>query len=220
MTQQPITIEIYADIACPWCYVGEARLQKALALRPELSVTETWRPFQLQPQLPPTGLPWRGFADKKFGGWERARGMFGQLTELGHAEGLAFDFENIQKANNTADAHRLILFAEDVGKGLAAADALFKAYFENGEDLNDSGVLLKVAERVGLERDQVEAYLKSDAGQVEVKASQQRAAELGISGVPFYVFNDAYGVSGAQPVEVFLDVFGQLTNTNAKEVNV
>ena len=220
MTQQPITIEIYADIACPWCYVGEARLQKALALRPELSVTETWRPFQLQPQLPPTGLPWRGFADKKFGGWERARGMFGQLTELGHAEGLAFDFENIQKANNTADAHRLILFAEDEGKSLAAADALFKAYFENSEDLNDLGVLLKVAERTGLERDQVEAYLKSDAGQVEVKASQQRAAELGISGVPFYVFNDAYGVSGAQPVEVFLDVFDQLTNTNAKEVNV
>ena len=117
MTQQPITIDLYADIACPWCYLGEARLQKALALRPELQVTEVWRPFQLQPQLPPAGLPWRGFAEQKFGGWERARGMFGQLTQLGHVEGLAFDFEHIQKANNTADAHRLILFAEDDRQG-------------------------------------------------------------------------------------------------------
>ncbi|CAN5768979.1 DsbA family oxidoreductase [soil metagenome] len=218
MTQHTITIDLYADIACPWCYLGEARLQRALAARPDLKVTETWRPFQLQPQLPPAGLPWRGFAEKKFGGWERARGMFGQLISLGHAEGLAFDFEDIAKANNTADAHRLILLAENEGQGLAAADALFKAYFENGEDLNSEAALLAVAERVGLEPTKVQRYRESDVGRAEVAASQQRAAQLGISGVPFYVFNDAYGVSGAQPVEVFLEVFEQLANQ--KEANV
>lgn len=217
-TFNAVHIDIYADIACPWCYIGEARLQRALATQPDLNVTEAWRPFQLQPQLPPESLPWRAFAERKFGGWERVLGMFAQLTELGQAEGLAIDFERIVKANNTADAHRLILLAEENGKGLAAANALFKAYFEDGEDLNSSRALPSVAKRVGLEPERVQSYLESHAGKAEVAASQERAANLGISGVTFYVFNDTYGVSGAQSVEVFLEVFSQLTT--AKEESV
>lgn len=217
-TFNAVQIDIYADIACPWCYIGEARLQRALAARPDLNVTKAWRPFQLQPQLPPEGLPWHAFAEKKFGGWERALGMFAQLTELGQAEGLAFSFERIVKANNTADAHRLILLAEENGKGLDTANVLFKAYFENGEDLNSYEALLGVAEQVGLEPERVQSYLESPAGRAEVAASQERAANLDISGVPFYVFNDTYGVSGAQSVEVFLEVFNQLTA--AKEESV
>ncbi len=206
----PVHLELYADIACPWCYVAEARLEQALALRPGLKVTRRWRPFQLQPGLPAEGLPWRGFAERKFGGWERALAMFEQLRTVGREAGLAFDFRGIQKANNTADAHRLVLLGERGGVGPAVAHELFHAYFEEGRDLNDLDTLLATAEAAGLERGEARRYLQSDEAQAAVAESQREAAELGVQGVPFYVFNRTYGVSGAQPVEVLLDVFDQL----------
>ena len=212
----PIQLEVYADIACPWCYVAEARLEQALAARAGLKVTRRWRPFQLQPQLPAEGLPWRGFAERKFGGWERALAMFEQLGSVGRDAGIAFDFTGIQKANNTADAHRVVLLAERKGSGPALAHGLFRAYFEKGRDLNDLDTLSEIAEAAGLERDETRRYLQSDENRAAVAESQREAAELGVQGVPFYVFNRAYGVSGAQPVSVLLDVFDQIQ----KEVEV
>ncbi len=206
----PVHLELYADIACPWCYVAEARLEQALAARPALKVTRRWRPFQLQPQLPPEGLPWRRFAERKFGGWERALTMFEQLGSVGREAGLAFDLTGIQKANNTADAHRLVLRAEAEASGPAVARGLFRAYFERGRDLNDQDTLLEVAEVAGLERDETRRYLQSDENRAVVAESQREAAELGVQGVPFYVFNRTYGVSGAQPVDVLLDVLDQI----------
>jgi len=216
-----IAIDLYADIACPWCYLGEAQLAAALAARPEVTVTVRWQPFQLQPQLPPEGVAWRRFAEHKFGGWERALAAFEEVSRAGREAGLTFDFTGIQKVNNTADAHRLVLLAQTKGLGAAAAHELFRAYFGAGRDLNDPDVLLEVAEAVGLERGETRRYLESEENRDAVAASQLGAAELGIRGVPFYVLNSTYGVSGAQPAGAWLEIFEHLPEEEMGEgVNV
>lgn len=196
-----MTIDLFADIACPWCYIGERRLRAALSDHPEATVR--WRPFQLQPSLPETGVPWRAFAEQKFGGWERALAMFEVVAEAGAADGIAFDFERIATAANTVDAHRLVLFGEQEGRLFETAEALFRAYFAEGKNLNDRADLLGAAEAAGLDRAAAEAWLDSDAGREAVAAGQADAQRLGISGVPFTVFENRYGLSGAQPVEAF-----------------
>jgi|SRR5579884_356020 len=197
-------IEVYSDVACPWCYIGERRLTRALEQRPDLHVERVWRPFQLQPDLPPSGLPWDEYAAAKFGGAERARAMFARVTEVAAGDGLEYHFERIPTAANTMDAHRLILFAREYGKEWAMAEALFAAYFTHGADLADRDQLVAIATGSGLPEDAARAYLASDAGVAEVAASQEEAAALGIGGVPFYIFDGRYAVSGAQPVALFL----------------
>lgn len=203
-----VRLDIFSDIACPWCYLGEARLDEALT-RSGIQADVHWRPFQLQPGLPPTGVPWRPFAERKFGGWERALHMFGDLKKLGEAEGLHFDFENIAKANNTADAHRLVLYAEEQALGREAAHALYQAYFERGKDLNVFDTLINLAEDIGLDAEAVGAYLQSEENVDRVAASQAKAGELGITGVPFYIFNGRIGLSGAQPIDMFMRALEQ-----------
>ena len=207
---QPIHIDIYADIVCPWCAIGEARLEKALAQRPDLEVTRRWRPFQLRPEMPADGLPWREFAEEKFGGLHNAEAAFAQVTQLASEEGLTFDFSRVASAPNTVDAHRLVLMASHHAKTWRMVHALFRGYFAEGRTLNDLNDLLNIAEGVGLDPEATRAYLQSDANAAEVWESQQEAQRLGISGVPFYVFNGTHGLSGAQPVETFLRVFGTL----------
>ena len=202
-----LEIDVYADVVCPWCYVGEAHLERALAERPELDVTLRWHPFQLRPEMPAGGEPWRAFAEEKFGGWARARSAFAHVAEVGARSGLSFDFDKVASAPNTVDAHRLILMAAEHDKEMETAKALFRAYFSEGRDLNNVNDLVAVATGVGLEGDAVRAFLRSDAGETEVWASQERAQGLGVSSVPFYVLNNQYGVSGAQPPELFLQAF-------------
>ncbi len=201
-TGESVRIDIFSDIACPWCYLGEARLNVALA-ETGVEAKVYWQPFQLQPDLPPRGISWRHFAERKFGSWERALAAFADLKRLGEADALNFNFENIAKANNTADAHRLVLYAEAQGLGREAAHDLYRAYFERGQDLNDLAVLADVATGLGLDAGMLTIYLQSDANCVRVSASQTEASRLGVSGVPFYIFNRQVGLSGAQPVEIF-----------------
>ena len=207
-------IDLYADIVCPWCAIGEARLDKALAERPELSVTRRWRPFQLRPEMPPSGLPWRDFAEEKFGGLDNAEAAFAQVAQLAEAEGLTFDFGRVASAPNTADAHRLVLLASSQDKTWETVRALFRGYFAEGRDLNRLDDLSVVARENGIGRE-AEAMLQSDAYAREVWGSQREAQRLGISGVPFYVFNSAHGLSGAQPVDTFLRVLDTLAQTSA-----
>ena len=202
-------IDIYADVVCPWCAIGEARLEKALSERPDLEVARRWRPFQLRPEMPSNGLPWREFAEEKFGGMRSAEAAFAQVTQLAESEGLTFDFERVASAPNTVDAHRLVLLASHQGKTWETAHALFRGYFAEGRNLNRLDDLLAIAQEVGLE--EVSATLESDAYAQEVWASQEEAQRLGVSGVPFYVFNGTHGLSGAQPVETFLQVLDALT---------
>ena len=201
---QTITIDVFSDVVCPWCYIGEKRLEQALAQRPAIQAEIRWCPFQLRPELPPEGADWGSFVDEKFGGPERAQAMFAQVAGVGAEVGIAFNFERIASAANTADAHRLLLLAGQHERQWELATALFKAYFTDGANLNDREQLVACAAAAGLEPATVRAYLASDQGAAEVRSSQHEAGQLGVQGVPFYVFDERWAVSGAQPVEVFL----------------
>ena len=203
-----MTIDVYADIACPWCYVGRARLKQALAERPDLDVSLRWRPFQLQPDMPPDGRDFRTVLEKKFGGWDRAERMFERVREMGAETGLTFDFEAIEVAPNTADAHRLVLWAEEQqGEDAAdaAATALFRAYFTEGRNVSAPEVLVDCAGDVGLDEDAARTLLDGDAHAEAVRESQTQAQRRGITGVPCYVFDDRHAVTGAQPVDTFVE---------------
>ena len=186
--------------------MGEKRLEKTLALRPDLSTEVRWRPFQLRPEMPAGGLPWPEFAAEKFGSEANMRAAFDHVAQAGAEDGVRFDFGRIASAPNTVDAHRLILFARGLGLERRMADALFEAYFVGGKDLNNHDDLAKLAAGIGLDEGEVRAHLAGDEGTPEVWESQEEAARLGVTGVPFYVFHGRYGLSGAQPVEVFLRV--------------
>jgi predicted DsbA family dithiol-disulfide isomerase len=197
-------IDVYADVVCPWCYVGEKRLEKALRSRPDLEVERRWRPFQLRPEMPAGGVPWRPFALEKFGGEENMRRAFAHVAAAGEPEGVRFDFDRVASAPNTVNAHRLILHAARRGREWPMADALFRGYFAQGRDLNDPEALAAMAADAGLDPDEARAYLAGDSGAQDVWESQQVAVGLGIGGVPFYVIDDRYAVSGGQPAEVWL----------------
>ena len=184
--------------------MGEKQLERALQERPGLEAGVRWRPFQLQPGMPEGGLPWSEFVRRKFGGVANARAAFEHVVAAGEPDGVRFDFDRVASAPNTVDAHRLILFAAERGLQWETADALFRAYFTEGKDLNDCGQLVELATGVGLDAGEVRGYLAGAGGVDEVLASQEEAGRLGIAGVPFYVFDGRYALSGAQPVELFV----------------
>lgn len=209
--QRRLPIDVWADIACPWCYVGERRLAAALTRRPDVVPVFRWMPFQLQPGLPPEGLPWREFAEAKFGGWDRARTMFAQVAAAGSPDGIAFRFEEIGRAPNTAAAHRLMLFAQERGRVREVAESLFAAYFEEARDIGDLATLADLAARAGLDPGEAREWLDSGASAFEVEQAQNLAGRMGITGVPFYIFDGRLALSGAQPVETFVAAIDRAT---------
>jgi predicted DsbA family dithiol-disulfide isomerase len=203
-TTTQLTVDVYADVVCPWCYIGEQRLARAMAERPEIAVERHWRPFQLRPDAPARGLPWAEFVREKFGGEARARAMFDHVAATGAADGLTFDFGRVASSPNTVDAHRLILLAGGRGRQWPVAEALFDGYFARGLDLNDHEQLAAAAAEAGLDPAEVRAHLATSDGVAEVHASQREARRLGVRGVPFFVFDNRIALSGAQPLEWFV----------------
>lgn len=217
-TARPLlTVDLWADIACPWCWIGERRLQRALEQRPGVRVTLRWRPFLLQPDLPPEGMPWDRFAAAKFGGEDRIRAITAQVAAVGASEGIPFAFHRMTRAPHTLDAHRMVLEAQSRGRGAAMAEALFGAHFQGGRDLNDPEVLRDLAVGAGLPADAVEALLESEERADEVWESADVARRLGIQGVPFFVFGGRYGVSGAQAPDVLLGALDATVTEQAME---
>lgn len=212
-----IHIDIFSDVVCPWCYIGERRLRTAMEQRPDLAFERSWQPFQLRPELPSEGTDWKQFIDEKFGGTERANEMFAHITELGREGGIELAFDRITSAANTSNAHRLILFAAGQDHEWEAANALYRAYFTEGKNLNDPDELVAVAETIGLDSAATRSFLQTDEGAAEVQQSQNTANQLGISGVPFFIFNNQYAVSGAQPSELFLEIFDKLREEEAAD---
>ena len=194
-------IDVYSDIACPWCYVGERRLEKALNAFPDLEIDWHWHAFQLQPQMPPRGVEWLSFIVQKFGGMRQRDAAFAHVIESGRLEGIIFDFVKMPVAPNTVSAHRLVLMARAKGVGQAVAEALFKAYFTDALDITDPAILEQIGEAHGLT--DVSAMLESDLYVADVRDAQLEASRLGVTGVPFIVFDQRYALSGAQPLEVF-----------------
>jgi predicted DsbA family dithiol-disulfide isomerase len=200
----PIEVDLVADLACPWCYLGLVRLDRARAMRPDWPVVVRWRPFFLNPHLPPEGMERATYARRKFGG--NARQVYQRIEDSGRADGVAFAFESMPRTPNTTLAQRLILFAEEQGLGDAVIRALFRALFEEGRDVGQPEVLTAVAGEAGLDRHEVSAFLSGDRFAREVVAAHQQAECAGIHGVPVFIVDRAHAITGAQPPEVLADL--------------
>lgn len=200
LRRMELTIDLWADVVCPWCYIGERRLLRALREVGAEAVVR-WRPYQLDPTLPPEGVPWSDYVQRKFGGLERARPMFAHVAAAAAQEGIDLDFGRMQRSPNTVDAHRLILLAEREGDGLEVAEAVYRAHFTEGRDVGDRQVLEEIGGEAGLLG--VRETLAGDAFRSEIRDAAAEARRIGIQGVPFFVFEGRLAVSGAQRVEVF-----------------
>jgi predicted DsbA family dithiol-disulfide isomerase len=200
-------IDIVADIACPWCFIGKRRLERALALRPDIVATRSWRAFQLNPDMPVEGIPREFYLAAKFGSPRQVMRSYTAITAAGRGEGIEFAFERIRRTPNTLNAHRLIRLAATEGCGDAMVEALFRAYFIDGLDIGDIDALAIIAARTGLDQEAVRTYLAGEAGAEEVLAEEGRARRLGIHAVPCFVLERGYAIAGAQEPEMFLPLF-------------
>lgn len=200
-------IEVYSDTICPWCYVGLARLQEALAARPGLAVELGWLPFELNPDLPPEGEDRRAYMLRRFGDVNRFAAGQQQLLDLGRPLGIDFQFDRVTRAPNTRRSHALIGWAGERGGELQTRvkQRVLAAHFTEGLDIADPQVLAGLAADCGLERDAALQAIADPARHAEIEALEAQAQGWGISGVPTFIFDRRYAFSGAQPLEVFLD---------------
>ncbi len=208
LTATPLQIEVVSDVVCPWCFVGKRRLEGALALyaqaRPDAPPPVVhWLPFQLNPQLPPEGMARKDYVAAKWGGRSSAD-VYARVSAVGGSVGIAFAFDRIVRQPNTRAAHALIALAARVQPGGGPAlqgavkEALLAAYFLHGRDLTDHATLVEIAAAAGLDVQRAREHLASTQAQHEVQTAEAGARQLGIDGVPFFIFNRRYGVSGAQ----------------------
>ncbi|MBX2901345.1 MAG: DsbA family oxidoreductase [Cyclobacteriaceae bacterium] len=208
---QKIKIEIVSDVVCPWCYIGKRRLENAInQLQGQFNFEIAYLPFELNSNIPVAGLDQKQYLTDKFGGSDRFKELTEHVTNVAATEGLHFNFEKQKVMPNTRHAHRLIWLAKQAGKQADVKEALLKAYFEEGVDLSKPENLVAIAETCGLKRERVIHMLNSDEGLQEVIATEQLNHQRGVSGVPFYIINNLYGISGAQPTEVFVQALTQI----------
>jgi len=205
-------IDIISDVVCPWCFIGKRRLEKALLLRPEIVAEITWRPFQLNPDMPEEGLARADYIASKFGGIGHSRRIHQTVAEAGAAVGIDFAFDRIRRSPNTKNAHRLIRFATSRGVGDAVVDRLFRGYFLDGRDIGDLATLAEIAAECGIDRSEARSFLASAAEREEIIAEDRNARRLGVNAVPCYIFAGQYAISGAQEPEFFLPVFDLVQN--------
>ncbi len=203
-----LLIDIWSDVACPWCYVGKRRLEAALALFPHRADVEvTWHAFELDPSAPAVRdarVSHAGRLAAKYGMSEsQAEAAIANMTRVAAADGLEFHFEKA-RSGNTFDAHRVLHLAHDRGVQDAVKERLLRAYLTEGVALGEREALALVAGEAGLGRDEVRAMLESARYTAEVRADEEQARQLGISGVPFFVLGGRYAISGAQPASVML----------------
>ncbi len=202
-------IDVISDVVCPWCFIGKRNLERALETWREKHPDETpvvrWHPFQLNPQLPASGVLRKQYLEQKFGGPERAKEIYARVSAAGQRAGIDFAFDAIQVQPNTIDAHRLMHHAGERGKQDAMAEAIFRRYFLEGADLTDKETLADIAQQADLDRQESEAYLATDADRELIEEQDRRARAIGVEGVPFFIFNQRLALSGAQPPEVIVE---------------
>ena len=194
-------VDVVSDVVCPWCFIGKRRLEKALTLCPDIEVEVNWRPFFLNPWVPPEGMSRKAYLEAKFGSVERYQQNMPRMVQAGAQEGIPFAFEKMQWQPNTLDCHRLLRWARDNGAQGALKERLMVLYFIEGADLRDREVLVQAASACGMDAERVRALLDSETDKAEVAAEAQSASESGINGVPCFIFGNAFGVSGAQDPE-------------------
>ncbi len=215
MTKPKIKIDIVSDVVCPWCYIGKRRLEKAIAqVADHVDVELEYHPFELNPDMPLEGRNQKEYLTKKFGSEAKYQQIVNHVTEVAAQEGLQFDFKKQNISPNTRNAHRLIWFAKKHSKQIEMKEALMKAYFEQGLDLTISENLISIATELGLDNEATRNFINSTEGLIEVTTSEMQNAQRGISGVPFYIINNQYGVSGAQPSEIFVKALLEISEEN------
>jgi predicted DsbA family dithiol-disulfide isomerase len=210
---EPLSISVFSDVICPWCFVGKRRLERALdALGQRGTAVIRWLPFELNPDMPAEGMARSVYRARKFGP-ERAAALDRDMADLGLGEGIQFAFDRMERTPNTRRAHLLIAHASRRGLGAAAVEALFTAYFEEALDIGSDPVLAGLADRFGLDPAAAVAALNDADLHASVVDLEQEAGRLGIAGVPFFIINDAWALSGAQPTEMWLEALLQIPNS-------
>ncbi len=209
MSADPVTIDVISDVVCPWCYLGKRRLARAIGLVPEIPVFVRWRPFRLDPTIPPDGVVREDYLSAKFGSVEAVAESHRQLTEHGRVEGLDYHFDRITRSPNTVDAHRLVHWAAAEGVQDDMVERLFAAYFSEGLDVGDTTVLADLAADVGLDAASVAERLAGDEDRALIMAEIENAYRVGVSGVPCFIIDRRLAVTGAHPADVLVQAIEQ-----------
>jgi len=193
-----VTLDIFSDPICPWCLIGKARLDAAIAGTGLNPFDIRWRMFRLNPEMPAEGMDRQTYLEAKFGGPAGAADVYGRIAAMAAADGLDLAFDRIARTPQTIDAHRLIRWAAAEGAESAAADEFFRRYFERGEDISERAVLLATAESLGLDRAVIDRLLDGDADRAELEAEEAAARRMGVAGVPCFVIAGRHVLEGAQ----------------------
>jgi predicted DsbA family dithiol-disulfide isomerase len=212
----PLTIDVVSDVVCPWCFIGKKRLEKALALRPDIPVEVRWHPYFLNDWVPREGISRDEYLTKKFGSPERYKGIVGRVVAAAEGEGLKYNPAAISRQPNTIDCHRLILWARNTGDPARMKQRLMELYFTEGADLTDREVLVKAAADCGMDPDVTRDLLASDRDVDRVSGEAQEAKEMGIDGVPCFIMGGVLAVSGAQDPSYLAGAMEQAVNELAK----
>ena len=208
---KPLTIDIVSDVVCPWCYIGKHRIEAALKQVTDVPVEVHWRPFFLNPWVPREGISREDYLTTKFGSVEAYKGIASRVVAAAEQEGLSYRPERVARQPNTIDCHRLITWAEAIGKAAEMKQRLMELYFRDGGDLTDIDVLVQAAADCGLDAEDVRRRLSTDEDVALVSARAQEAADKGISGVPTYVLAQKYAVSGAQDPKLLVRAIRQVS---------
>ncbi len=209
-------IDIYSDTVCPWCYLGKRRFELAVAARPQYEPRVTWRPFELNPEIPGEGVDRAAYLEARLGNAERVAEAHAELQRQGQVAGIEFRFDLIARVPNTRRSHLLIAHAGRVGRQSVVKERLMRAYFEEGCDIGDVDELVRLGVEAGLAEHESRSALILRAGQDGVIAAERHAAVLGITGVPTFVFDGQYTISGAQEVGNLTRIFDQVADFGAE----
>ncbi|MDA8747839.1 DsbA family oxidoreductase [Litoreibacter sp.] len=213
-----IQLDIISDPICPWCYIGKSGLDRALSKTPDHPFRIEWHPFQLNPEMPAGGMDRRTYLETKFGGRDNAIRVYGQIADAATAAGLEINFEAIKTTPNTVDAHRLIHWAGLEGRQTAVVSKLFKAYFVDGRDIGDHGVLTNIAIEAEMNKDMIARLLASDSDRQDIVDRDGHARARGVTGVPTFVVANQHVLPGAQPADLWERVLDELrVQTNAAD---
>ncbi|WP_323767237.1 DsbA family oxidoreductase [Marinovum sp.] len=210
-----VKLDILSDPICPWCYIGKAYLDRALAAAPDHPFTIEWHPFQLNPEMPAEGMDRRAYLEGKFGGQEGAVQAYLPVHEHAEKAGLEIHLDKIQRTPNTLDAHRLIHWAGIEGKQTAAVSALFRAYFVEGRDIGDHDTLADIADGLEIDASVILRLLGSDSDAQDIRDRDAAAREMGVSSVPTFIVDGKSAVPGAQPPELWAQVIAEIREQTA-----
>ena len=213
-----IRFEIFSDPICPWCFIGKTWFDRAVETCPKQNFEIIWKPFQLNPDMPVSGMDRNGYLDQKFGTRQKAITAYKPIVEASINHKIGINFEGIQRTPNTLDAHRLIYWARTEGIQNRIVSALFKAYFKDSKDIGDRRILIDIAEQSGFKRKLIDRLLTSEEDKKVIRDLDIRARKSGILAVPMFIVDGTYAVSGAQNTKFWKTTFTQIKQNQELEI--